>query len=62
MPVRGRGEDEAWRKLIDSLPLQRAGGGAAVGEAVVYLARSDFSTGATLELDGGEHLLGPGGE
>ena len=62
MPVKGRGEDEAWRRLLDSLPLRRAGGGAAVGEAVVFLAQSDFTTGATLELDGGEHLLGPGGE
>ena len=62
MPVRGRGEDEAWRRLVASLPMQRAGGGAEVGRAVAYLAESDFITGAVLTLDGGEQLLGTGEE
>lgn len=58
MPVHQRGEDEAWQKLIASLPLGRPGGGAEVGRAVRYLAESDFITGATVALDGGESLLG----
>lgn len=58
MPVRGRGEDEAWQRLIATLPLQRPGGGAEVGRAVRYLAESDFVTGATVAVDGGESLLG----
>src|SRR5574341_614025 len=58
IPTQKSGPDEGWQRLIESLPLRRAGGGEAVGEAVVYLARSDFMTGATIALDGGESLIG----
>ncbi len=53
-------EDPAWRETIGRLPLRRAGSGAEVGEAVVFLATNDFVTGATLVVDGGESLLGAG--
>ena len=58
LPPPGVGEDDpAWRRTVDRLPLQRAGSGREVGEAVVFLAANDFVTGATLIVDGGEHLL-----
>ena len=53
-------EDPAWRRTVDRLPLRRAGEPGEVGEAVAFLAASDFITGATLLLDGGESLLGAG--
>jgi pteridine reductase len=53
-------EDPAWRATVERLPLRRAGDGSEVGEAVAFLATSDFVTGTTLLIDGGEHLLGAG--
>jgi pteridine reductase len=61
LPPPGTSEqDPAWRRTLERLPLRRAGSGRDIGEAVVYLAASDFVTGATLLVDGGEHLLGAG--
>ena len=54
------GDDPVWRETVDRLPLRRAGRGEEVGEAVAFLAASDFITGATLVVDGGESLLGAG--
>ena len=53
-------DDPAWREIVDRLPLPRAGRGEEIAEAVAFLARSDFVTGATLVVDGGESLLGAG--
>ena len=53
-------EDPAWRRTVDRLPLGRAGEPDEVGDAVAFLAESDFVTGATLLVDGGESLLGAG--
>ena len=61
LPPPGTEEDDpAWRRTIDRLPLARAGRGSEVGEAVAFLATNGFVTGATLVVDGGEHLLGAG--
>ena len=53
-------EDPAWRRTVARLPLRRAGKPDEVGAAVAFLAESDFITGATLLVDGGESLLGAG--
>ena len=53
-------DDPEWRATLERLPLRRAGDGSEVGEAVAFLATSDFVTGTTLLIDGGEHLLGAG--
>ncbi|MGH7539786.1 MAG: SDR family oxidoreductase, partial [Gemmatimonadota bacterium] len=54
------GEDpasEAWHRRGARLPLGRTGEPAEVGDAVVFLAASDFITGAAISVDGGERLL-----
>lgn len=47
-------------KIVQSIPLQRMGEPEEVAEAACYLISpaSQFITGTTLEIDGGEHLLG----
>ena len=61
LPPPGLSEDDPeWRATVERLPLRRAGSGDEVGEAVAFLATSDFVTGSTLLIDGGEHLLGAG--
>ena len=51
------GDDEALaRRVATVVPLRRAGGADAVGEAVLYLLREDFATGVVLPVDGGEYL------
>lgn len=59
MPTQERGANAKWQHLIESLPLERQGGGESVGHAIVFLAQNDFITGAAIELDGGESLIGP---
>jgi len=50
-------DSEAWRALGQRVPLQRTGNPAQIGAAVVFLARSEYITGAALPVDGGEHLV-----
>jgi glucose 1-dehydrogenase len=52
------GEDETAfaQRVATVVPLRRAGGGAAVADAVLYLLREDFVTGVVLPVDGGEYL------
>lgn len=47
-------------KIVDALPLKRMGEAEEVAQAVGYTLSSagNFITGTTLEIDGGEHLLG----
>ncbi|NDJ52941.1 MAG: SDR family oxidoreductase [Chloroflexi bacterium] len=59
IPVQGKGDaDPAWQATLNRLPMGVAGGVETVGETVVHVARSDFMTGATINLDGGEGLIG----
>ncbi len=50
---------EAWQAIQQSVPLRRSADPDEVGRAVVALAENDFITGAILNVDGGEGLLGP---
>lgn len=60
LPPPGMSPDgEKWRRVSGVVPLGRAGDPKNVGQAVVFLAHNDYVTGATIEVDGGEHLLGP---
>lgn len=61
LPPPGEKEDsEEWRRRGARLPLGRTGEPSDVGEAVVFLARSDFVTGEMVVIDGGERLLSGG--
>ncbi len=61
LPPPGESVDSAaWRDRGTRLPLRRTGRPGHVVDAVLFLARNDFVTGATILVDGGEHLL-PGG-
>ncbi len=53
------GEDESYlERLAGTNPLGRAGDGAQVARAVIYLLSEPFLTGQVLYLDGGRNLLG----
>ena len=59
LPPPGVGdEDPQWRGKVAGIPLERPGDPAAVGDAVVFLARNHFMTGSIVVVDGGEQLLG----
>lgn len=45
-----------FERIVDQLPLGRAGTPAHVGHACVFLARNDFATGTILRVDGGEGI------
>lgn len=61
LPPRGEAADDPdWLRKSRRVPLGRAGDPAHVAHAAVFLARNDYVTGATVHVDGGEHLL-PGG-
>ncbi len=50
--------DARWQRLGDALPLQRTGLPENVAQAVCALIENDFATGAILNIDGGDSLLG----
>lgn len=56
-------QDEDWlaRQARAVVPLGRPGAARDVAEAVVFLLSSGFLTGQTIFVDGGQHLLEPGG-
>jgi NAD(P)-dependent dehydrogenase (short-subunit alcohol dehydrogenase family) len=47
---------EAWEKIWQRVPLARPGDPADIGRAVVFLAASDYMTGAVIPVDGGESI------
>ncbi len=51
----------AWQEMGQGVPLQRPGHPEQIGQTVVFLAANDYITGALVNMDGGEHLLGPSG-
>jgi NAD(P)-dependent dehydrogenase (short-subunit alcohol dehydrogenase family) len=59
LPPQGMDPDsDTWRKLGERTPLGRTGHPDYVGQAVVFLAKNDYITGAVIPVDGGEHLIG----
>ena len=46
-----------WRRLIDRLPVPRAGTVEELGAAFQFLLRNDYVTGQTLIIDGGYALV-----
>ncbi len=50
-------EDPAWREKGRRIPLGRTGDPEYVAHAARFLAENDYVTGATIYVDGGEHLL-----
>ncbi len=55
-------DDSSWRTRGRRVPLARTGDPAHVAHAVNFLAENDYVTGATVYVDGGEHLLAGGKE
>ncbi len=55
LPPPGRGQDYL-EQLADDIPLQRVGSPADVAGALIYLLKSDFVTGQTIFVTGGQHL------
>lgn len=45
------------KKVEEATPLKRWGGASEIAKAVLYLIDSDFTTGETIRVDGGRHLL-----
>ena len=56
LPPEGDGVG-SWQRLVDRIPLKRPGSPEDIAGAVEYLIRSDYMTGATITLDGGNHLV-----
>jgi pteridine reductase len=51
------GKDESYlERLAETAPLKRHGSPQDIAQAVVYLLKSDFVTGAIINVDGGRHL------
>jgi pteridine reductase len=51
------GRDQAYLdRLAQAVPLERVGSPQEVSKALIYLLRSDFVTGETIFVTGGEHL------
>jgi pteridine reductase len=51
-------ESKEWLALCRRLPVGRGGNPSQIGDTVVFLAQNDFIVGASIVVDGGEHLLG----
>jgi len=49
-------EEARWARLIQRVPMGRAGTGDEVAHAVRYLMEADYVTGTVLIVDGGHHL------
>jgi pteridine reductase len=51
------GKDQAYLdQLAERIPLRRTGSPEEIGRALIYLLKSDFVTGETIFVTGGEHL------
>ena len=50
------GKQSVFDRIVEELPLGRAGTPADVGHACVFLAQNDFATGTILRIDGGEGI------
>lgn len=62
LPPPGETADSAaWRERGRRMPLGRTGDPEYVAHAARFLAENDYVTGATIHVDGGEHLLTGGG-
>jgi len=52
------GDDGSYfRRLAGRVPARRNGSPEEIVQALLYLLRSDFVTGTTITVDGGEHLI-----
>ncbi len=49
-------QEEVFERVVERLPLGRAGSPAQIGHACVFLAQNDFATGTILRIDGGEGI------
>ena len=56
LPPPGEAPEAFADRVSSAVPLRRAGGAEPVADAVLFLLRQDFVTGASLRVDGGEYL------
>jgi len=54
----GETSDSDWTRLIERLPLKRAGTADEIAAAFEFLLKNEYVTGQTLVIDGGYSLLG----
>lgn len=50
--------DARWQRLGEVIPMKRTGGAENVAQAVLAMVDNDFMTGAILNVDGGDSLVG----
>jgi pteridine reductase len=50
--------EQEWKRLLDRLPMRRAGQPADLGAAFLFLLQNEYVTGQTLVVDGGYGLVG----
>lgn len=49
----------SWQQMVKNMPLKRSGDLQDIGQTVVFFAENQFVTGAVINVDGGELLIGP---
>ena len=56
LPPEGKDEGYLWN-LAENIPLKKIGNLDEINKAVQFIIESEFFTGQTLFIDGGEHLV-----
>jgi len=56
LPPEGKDENYVWN-LAENIPLKKIGNLGEINKAVQFILDSEFFTGQTLFIDGGEHLI-----
>jgi NAD(P)-dependent dehydrogenase (short-subunit alcohol dehydrogenase family) len=52
-------DNPSWQRMLNNMPLNRSGDPKNIGQTVVFFAENHFVTGAVVNVDGGELLIGP---
>lgn len=58
-PPHMSGNEPEWIDMINNIPLKRSGEPQQIGHCVRFLAENEYVTGAIINVDGGESLIGP---
>jgi NAD(P)-dependent dehydrogenase (short-subunit alcohol dehydrogenase family) len=58
-PPHMSGNEPEWIDMINNIPLKKSGDPQQIGHCVRFLAENEYVTGAIINVDGGESLIGP---